>query len=193
MIKIENNMGEIKQIQQKLQDYFKTHWKLFLAEGIFLIILGFTAILVPHFFTVAIVVSLGWILVFGGTFLIVRALLFFRMPGFGLWLFMGILQFVIGYLFLAQPLEGIMTLTALMTLFFALEGVAKISFALMMRPLAHWGFVLFSGLTALILALIIWMGWPGTAEWLLGLLFGINMFFGGWSMVNISLKYKDIY
>jgi uncharacterized membrane protein HdeD (DUF308 family) len=193
MIKIENNMGEIKQMQQKLQDYFKTHWKLFLAEGIFLIILGFTAILVPHFFTVAIVVSLGWILVFGGTFLIVRALLFFRMPGFGLWLFMGILQFVIGYLFLAQPLEGIMTLTALMTLFFALEGVAKISFALMMRPLAHWGFVLFSGLTALILALIIWMGWPGTAEWLLGLLFGINMFFGGWSMVNISLKYKDIY
>ena len=193
MIKIENNMGEIKQMQQKLQDYFKTHWKLFLAEGIFLIFLGITAILVPHFFTVAIVVSLGWILVFGGTFLIVRALLFFRMPGFGLWLFMGILQFVIGYLFLAQPLEGIMTLTALMTLFFALEGVAKISFALMMRPLAHWGFVLFSGLTALILALIIWMGWPGTAEWLLGLLFGINMFFGGWSMVNISLKYKDIY
>ncbi len=193
MIKIESNTIEIKQIQQKLQHYFQTHWKLFLAEGIVLIILGITAILVPHFFTVAIVVSLGWILVFGGTFLIVRALLFFRMPGFGLWLFMGILQFVIGYLFLSQPLQGIMTLTALMTLFFALEGVAKISFALMMRPLAHWGFVLFSGLTALILALIVWMGWPGTAEWLLGLLFGINMFFGGWSMVNISLKYKDMH
>ena len=191
MIKIESNTLEIKQMQQKMQDYFQTHWKLFLAEGILLIILGLIAILVPHFFTVAIVVSLGWILLLGGTFLIIRALLFFRMPGFGLWLFMGILQCVIGYLFLAQPLEGILTLTILMTLFFALEGVAKISFALMMRPLAHWGFVLFSGLTALILALVVWMGWPGTAEWLLGLLFGINMFFGGWSLVNISLRYKD--
>ena len=193
MIEIESNTIEIKQMQQKMQDYFQTHWKLFLAEGIFLIILGLIAILVPHFFTVAIVVSLGWILLFGGTFLITRALLFFRMPGFGLWLFMGILQFVIGYLFLAQPLEGILTLTMLMTLFFALEGVAKISFAFMMRPLAHWGFVLFSGLTALILALVVWMGWPGTAEWLLGLFFGINMFFGGWSLVNISLRYKDSY
>jgi len=193
MIKRESNAIEIKQMQQKMQDYFQTHWKLFLAEGIFLIVLGFIAILVPHFFTVAIVVSLGWILLFGGTFLIIRALLFFRMPGFGLWLFMGILQFVIGFLFLAQPLQGILTLTMLMTLFFALEGIAKISFALMMRPLAHWGFVLFSGLTALILALVVWMGWPGTAEWLLGLLFGINMFFGGWSLVNISLKYKDSY
>ena len=139
----------------------------------------------------AIVVSLGWILLFGGTFLIARALLFFRMPGFGLWLFMGILQFAIGYLFLAQPLKGILTLTVLMTLFFALEGLAKISFALMMRPLAHWGFVLFSGVTALILAWVVWMGWPGTAEWFLGLLFGINMVFGGWSLVNISLRYKD--
>ncbi len=191
MIKTESNSIEIKQMQQKMQDYFQTHWKLFLAEGIFLIILGIIAILVPHFFTVALVVSLGWILLFGGTFLIIRCLLFFRMPGFGLWLFMGILQFVIGFLFLEQPLQGILTLTMLMTLFFALEGVAKISFAVMMRPLAHWGFVLFSGLTALLLALVVWMGWPGTAEWLLGLLFGINMFFGGWSLVNISLKYKD--
>ena len=65
----------------------------------------------------AIVVSLGCILLVGGIFLITRALLFFRMPGFGLWLFMGILQSVIGYLFLAQPLEGIMTITMLMALF----------------------------------------------------------------------------
>jgi len=191
MIKIESTTSEIKQMQQKMQHYFQTHWKLFLAEGIFLIILGIIAIVVPHFFTVAIVVSLGWILLFGGIFLITRALLFFRMPGFGLWLFMGLLQLVIGYLFLAQPLEGILTLTLLMTLFFALEGISKISLAFMMRPLAHWGYVLFSGLTALILAVVVWMGWPGIAEWLLGLLFGINMFFGGLSLVNISLRYKE--
>jgi uncharacterized membrane protein HdeD (DUF308 family) len=191
MIKIETSTIEIKHIQQKMQHYFHKHWKLFLAEGIFLIILGIIAVLVPHFFTVAIVVSLGWILLFGGIFLICRALLFFRMPGFGWWLFMGILQLLIGYLFLAQPLEGILTLTLLMTLFFALEGLAKISFAIMMRPLAHWGYVLFSGLTALILAMVVWMGWPGTADWLLGLFFGINLFFGGWSLFNISLRYKD--
>ena len=37
----------------------------------------------------------------------------------------------------------------------ALEGAAKIYFALMMRPLAHWGYVLFSGTTALILAVVV--------------------------------------
>ena len=112
--------------------------------------------------------------------------------GFGLWLFMGLLQAIIGYLFLTQPLDGMLTLTMLMALFFALEGIAKISFAFLMRPLAHWGFVLFSGITALILALVVWAGWPGTADWLLGLFFGINMFFGGWSLVNISLRHKAV-
>ena len=192
MSNLESTTLEIKHIQQQIQIYFQTHWKLFLAEGILLIILGIIAIIVPQFFTVAIVVSLGWILLFGGIFLIVRALYFFRMPGFGLWLFMGLLQAIIGYLFLTQPLDGMLTLTMLMALFFAFEGIAKISFALMMRPLAHWGFVLFSGVTALILAVVVWVGWPGTADWLLGLFFGINMFFGGWSLVNISLRHKAV-
>jgi uncharacterized membrane protein HdeD (DUF308 family) len=192
MNNLESTTLEIKHIQQQMQTYFQTHWKLFLAEGVLLILLGFIAIIVPQFFTVAIVVSLGWILLFGGIFLIVRALYFFRMPGFGLWLFMGLLQAIIGYLFLTQPLDGMLTLTMLMALFFAFEGIAKISFALMMRPLAHWGFVLFSGVTALILAVVVWVGWPGTADWLLGLFFGINMFFGGWSLVNISLRHKVV-
>ncbi|WP_262965245.1 HdeD family acid-resistance protein [Methylobacter psychrophilus] len=191
MTETESSTIEIKQLKKQMQHYFQTHWKLFFAEGVFLIILGAIAILIPYFFTVAIVVSLGWILVLGGIFLLTRALFFIRMPGSGLWLFMGLLQLVIGYLFLAKPLGGVLTLTLLMALFFTLEGIAKISFALMMRPLNHWGWVFFSGVTALILALVIWMGWPGTAEWILGLFFGINLFFGGWSLVNISLRYKD--
>lgn len=191
MIKIVFNETELQQMQNKMREYFQIHWKIFLAEGIFLIVLGTLAILIPQFFTDLIVVVLGWILLFSGIQLIIRSLFIARMPGFGLWLFIGILQVVIGYLFLANPLGGVLTLTMLMSLFFAIEGVAKISFALMMRPMAHWGFVLFSGIAPLVLALIIWSGWPQTADWLLGLFLGINMLFAGWSLVKISLHHKD--
>jgi uncharacterized membrane protein HdeD (DUF308 family) len=83
-----------------------------------------------------------------------------------------------------------MTLTMLLTVFFAMEGIAKISLAFMMRPLARWSWVLFSGATSLLLAIIILMGWPGTALWVLGLLVGINMIFLGWTLLNISLHHK---
>jgi len=191
MNKIDDINIELQQMQQKMQEYLQMHWRLFLAEGVFFIILGLCAIVVPQFFTVAIVVFLGWILLFGGIVHVSRAFIFQNMPGFGGWLFMGALQVLVGLLFITKPVAGALTLTMLMTMFFALEGIAKISLALMMRPLANWGFILFSGLTALVFALIIWFSWSESAHWLLGLFLGINMVFLGWSLVKISLHHKE--
>jgi len=190
MSKIDDINIEIQHIQQQMQEYLQMHWRLFLAEGVLFIFLGLCAIVVPQFFTVAIVVFLGWILLFGGIVHVSRAFVFANMPGFGWWLFMGVLQVIVGYLFITKPVAGALTLTMLMTVFFALEGVAKISLALMMRPLAHWGVILFSGITALVFALIIWISWSESAQWLLGLFLGINMIFLGWSLVKISLHHK---
>jgi len=190
MSKLDDINIELQHMRQQMLAYLQTHWRLFLAEGIFFIILGLFAIVVPQFFTTAIVVFLGWILLFGGIVHISRAFVFQNMPGFGWWLFMGVLQVLVGLLFITKPVAGALTLTMLMTMFFALEGVAKISLALMMRPLANWGFILFSGTTALAFALIIWFSWSESAHWLLGLFLGINMVFLGWSLVKISLHHK---
>jgi uncharacterized membrane protein HdeD (DUF308 family) len=190
MTKIDDFNIEMQHMQQQMQHYLQTHWQLFLAEGIFFIFLGLCAIVIPQVFTVATVIFLGWILLFGGIVQVGRSLMFSSMPGFGWWLFMGILQIIIGYLFITRPVAGAVTLTMLLTVFFALEGIAKISIALMMRPLANWGLILFSGLTALIFALVILISWSESAQWLLGLFLGINMLFLGWSMVKISLHHK---
>jgi len=190
MTKIDDFNTEMQHMQQQMQNYLQTHWQLFLAEGIFFIFLGLCAIVVPQVFTVATVIFLGWILLFGGIVHVGRTFMFSSMPGFGWWLFMGILQIFIGYLFITRPVAGAVTLTMLLTVFFALEGIAKISIALMMRPLANWGLILFSGLTALVFALVIWISWSESAQWLLGLFLGMNMLFLGWSMVKISLHHK---
>jgi len=188
---IKNFQIEIQQMQQQMQVYLQKHWKLFLAEGIFFIFLGVCAMVIPQFFTAAIIIFLGWIMLLGGSVHLGRALLFSSMPGFGIWLFLGMLQIVAGYLFIAKPVVGLLTVTMLMALFFAFEGIAKISLAILMRPLAHWGFVLFSGITALVFALIILFTWSATAHWLLGLFLGINMIFLGWSLVKISLHHRS--
>lgn len=181
---------EIQHIQQQMQVYLQKHWRIFLAEGVLFIALGIYAVVIPQFFTVTIVILLGSIILFGGVVHIVRALVFSNMPGFGLWLFMGILQIFIGYMLINNPVAGILTITMLMTLFFAFEGLAKIALAFMMRPLPKWRFILFSGITALVFALVVWISWPETAHWLLGVFLGINMVFLGWSLVKISLHYK---
>jgi len=133
---------------------------------------------------------LGWLLLIGGILQIVRAVSIFNMPGFSLWFFIGILQSMIGYFFLVEPGQGSLTLTLLVTVFFALEGLAKIYLAFMMRPIERWGRVLFSGITALLLAIVVWAGWPGTGLWVLGLLLGINMVLLGWTLITLSLQHR---
>ncbi|MFZ2449485.1 MAG: HdeD family acid-resistance protein [Methylovulum miyakonense] len=182
---------EMQQLQQQIRDYLQKHWQFFLVEGLFFILLGIGAMVIPQFFTEAIVILLGWIMLFGGIAHVGRALVFSDMPGFGLWLFMGLLQIIAGYLFITTPLVGVLTITLLMTLFFAFEGIAKISLALLMRPLAHWGLMLFSGASSLVFALIIIISWSETAHWLLGVFLGINMIFMGFSLVKMSWHHKS--
>jgi uncharacterized membrane protein HdeD (DUF308 family) len=183
--------NELAQLQQKMLDYMQTHWRLFLFEGIFFILLGFCAFIVPQFFSVFIVIFLGWIIVIGGVTQVSRVLFLPKIPGFGLWLGLGALQLVVGFLLIADPIAGVLTLTMMMALFFAVEGAIKIYLALMMRPLPHWEYVLLSGITAVVLAIIMLAFWSDIPHWLLGLFLGINMIVLGVAMVKMSLQHKN--
>lgn len=181
---------ELKEVQQQMQDYLQKHWRVFLIEGFFFILLGVGAIVIPQFFSVAIIIFLGWIIILTGTVQVSRTLYFRTMPDFGLWLSLGVLQIFVGYLFIADPIAGVLTITAVMTFFFAFEGMIKVLLAFLLRPLAHWKYVLFSGLTALIFALLILVNWSQVEHWLLGLFLGVNMIMLGFSMVKMGLTYK---
>ena len=47
---------------------------------------------------------------------------------------------------------------------------------------------MFSGIIDLVLAFLIWDGWPSSADWAIGLLVGINMLFLGLSLVMTALS-----
>ena len=93
---------DLQQIQQSLMVYLQRHWKIFLAEGVFFVVLGALAIIAPHIFTMGITLFLGWLLLVGGIVQIIRAVSVFNMPGFSLWFFAGILQAIIGYFLLSR-------------------------------------------------------------------------------------------
>ncbi len=165
------------------------HWRLFLAEGIVLFILGLAAVLIPPVATLAVAILIGWILLASG---VVGLISTFRMrgaPGFGWSLLSAAVAIVAGVLLLARPLSGALSLTVVLTVFLIFEGVASIMMALNHRHgfSARWTLLLISGIVDLILAGIIIMGLPGTAAWAIGLLVGINMVFGGSTLIAMAL------
>jgi uncharacterized membrane protein HdeD (DUF308 family) len=169
------------------------HWGLFLTEGIVLIILGTLALLVPAVASVAATIVFGWILLLSG---IVGLIATFRAqgsPGFTWSLISALLGIAAGVILLTMPVQGALTLTAVLIAFLLVEGVATVLFALEHRKgsSGRWSWVLASGVVDLVLGIILLAGLPGTAVWALGLLIGINMIFGGWSLVSMALHARS--
>jgi uncharacterized membrane protein HdeD (DUF308 family) len=188
------NKPDIQQIQRAVATSLHEHWVLVLIEGIVLVILGLAAIVIPPIATLAIEILFGWLFLISGIAGLITTFMMRQAPGFWWSLLSAILGIAAGIVLLLYPLSGVLTLTFVLIVFFAIEGIASIMFALEhKRELSgRWGWMLASGIIDLILGAIIFLGLPGTAAWALGLLVGINMVFGGSALIGMALHAREI-
>jgi uncharacterized membrane protein HdeD (DUF308 family) len=183
------NPGEVQQLQSALAQAVREHWKLFLIEGIVLVVLGILAILIPMAASIAVTIILGWLFLVSGVVGLVTTFWARQAPGFWWSLVSAVLATAAGIVLLLWPVSGVISLTLLLIVFFIIEGVASIMYAFEHKKdlSSRWIWMLVSGIIDLILAGLIWSGLPGTAAWALGLLVGINMLFGGTSLIAMAL------
>jgi uncharacterized membrane protein HdeD (DUF308 family) len=171
----------------------RKHWLLFVVEGIVLIVLGFLAVLLPPLATLGVTLFLGWLFLISGIMGLIATFWMRQAPGFWWSLLSAVLGIAVGLILLINPVSGAVSLTLVLGVFFALEGVASIMYAMDHRKQlsGRWSFMLLSGLIDLILAAIILIGLPGTAAWAIGLLVGINMIFGGSALIAMGLHARN--
>ena len=179
---------DIDGIRRQMAATIHAHWKLVLVQGIVMMVLGFLAVAEPNVATIAVGIFVGWLFFIGGIFRAVSVWQSRGMPGFAWSLLTALLAIVLGLILIFRPLAGVLTLTMVLIAFFILEGITAIVLAVQHREhLRSWGWVLFSGIVDLLLAFLIWDGWPSSADWAIGLLVGINMLFFGLSLVMTAL------
>ena len=165
------------------------HWGSFLAEGIFLCLLGLIAIVVPPIAGLAATIFLGWLFVVAGVFGIIATMRARGAPGFTWALLSAIVALAAGIVLLWNPLQGLATLTLVLTAFFVADGVLMIILAIAHRRelTGRWEWMIINGLIDLILAALIITGFPGTLVWAFGLFVGIDLLFGGATLIAIAL------
>jgi uncharacterized membrane protein HdeD (DUF308 family) len=188
-----NQPSDAAGMERAVANAIHEHWKLFLAEGIILVILGMAAILVPWIATLAFELIIGWLFLFSGVVGLITTFWMRNAPGFWWSLFSAVVAIAAGIVLLLWPLSGTLSLTFVLIAFFVIEGIVTIMYAIDHRGQlsGRWGWMLASGVVDLILAGIIFAGLPGTAAWALGLLVGINMVFGGTAMIGMALAAKQ--
>ena len=165
------------------------HWGWFLAEGIALSVLGLAAIVVPPIAGLVATVFLGWLFLVAGFVGLIATVRARQAPGFGWALLSALVAAVAGIVLLWNPLQGLITLTYVLIAFFIFDGILIIALAIAHRRemSGKWEWMMVNGVIDLILAGIVISGLPGTLAWALGLLVGIDLLFGGASLIAMAL------
>lgn len=169
------------------------HWKLYLGEGIVLILLGVAAVVVPPVAGIAATVFIGWMLLIAGIVGLISTFRAKSAPGVAWSLLSAAIAIVAGGLLVWYPLTGLVTLTLVLIGYLLADGVVTIVFALSHRREAsgRWGWMLINGIVDLILAAIIYMALPEAFAWAVGLIVGFDLVFGGTTLVVMALAARE--
>ena len=160
-------------------------WSIFL--GILLVLAGVFAIVVPFFAGVAASVFFGWLVLFGGVAHLIYAWSE-RGAGAILWqVLIGIVYVIAGLYMLVLPVAGVVALTLVLAFYIAVEGVFELVIFSLLRRLRGAVWFLIDGLVSLLLAGLIFFGWPSSSLWVVGTLVGISLLFSGIARLTLPL------
>ena len=155
------------------------------VAGVLLILVGLEAIASPYFAALFVTLFVGWGLVFGG---IAEWASAYGASDNRLWkVLLGALYVWVGFYLLRQPGAGLVAVALVLAWVFFLQGVMSILGSLRLRPLPGWGWWLFDGVVSVLLAVLIFSGWPGNSVRIVALLVGIKLIVSGFNRLALTM------
>lgn len=184
---------DVSVMPNAVREALRTHWRLFLFQGVVMLILGGLAIAEPVLATVAVDIYIGALLLVSGVVGLIVMFSARDVPAFLWTLLTAALSMAVGIMLIWKPTEGAMSLTIVLTAFFIAEGIFQMVASFSYRDVipGSWGWMLASGIADLILAAIIILSWPVSASWTLGLLVGINLLTSGVAIVVMAIEGRN--
>lgn len=166
-----------------------------MIEGIMLIILSLCVLILPKLTTLSYGVMLSAAFIAYGIYKIVHAIVN-RDYGINMiyCISVGIFLSVIGILILFVPRVNLLWLIALTGVYFLLESISSVVYALKLRNMYHfWGCKIISAIVLFLVSILIILGLPVMSFWMVTMLSGFALLVKGMSKVTLSQSNLDSY
>ena len=173
-------------------EILQRHAKSAKIAGFVCLLLGIAAFIVPGVFTLAIEIVIGSLLLVAGLAQIFAA---FGAAGSKhrlLALVTGLLTAAVGVLFLLNPLQGVIALTALLGIYFLASGVFRLAYSFQLAGPGSRGVSIFNAVISIVLGALVLSGWPESSPFILGIFLGIDLIFIGFFLLTYSSACKQI-
>ncbi|CUH54324.1 HdeD family acid-resistance protein [Shimia marina] len=168
------------------------NWIVLLVVGILALILGLIALANPFAASVTATLFVGWSFIFMGGFQIFAA---FGSASTGAKIagvLIGLLAMIIGVHIVAEPLQGLLSLTLVSGILFLVSGVFKASFGLFNFKGTARLAMLLSAVVSIVLGVMVLSNFPQSAAVLLGVLLAVELLSNGISAIALAFAVRDL-
>lgn len=162
----------------------KSGW--IVALGVVYLLAGFIALGSVVTATVASVFVVGVMMIVAGVAEVFSAFQIKSWGKFLLWVLLGVLYIVAGFVTFENPLLAAALLTLILGASLAASGIMRIILAFSMKRETPWVLVVLSGVITLLLGLLILAHWPVSSLYILGLFLGIDLIMAGVGWIGLG-------
>jgi uncharacterized membrane protein HdeD (DUF308 family) len=178
----------------ELREALSKNWKVLLIGGIVSVVLGLIAIIVPPLASVGITILVGIILLVGAVGMVAEAISR-GSTGHRIWsAILAVLYVIAGVWLLINPVEGTITLTVVLIVFFLVIGLFRLIAGIQGRSggVPNAGWMIVNGILSIAIAVLVLLDLPSSAAWAIGLLVGIQLLFDGMMLITTAMAGKKL-
>ena len=158
-----------------------------LLLGIFFIVFGVIGCFTSVTMTIASVLAFGIILIVGGVFTLIDSFPVESWKKSFIEIMISLLYIVSGTIMVIYPEPTAIWFTLFIALFFMVLGILRIIQAFKLKDdMKNWWLILLSALLNFALGVMIYIGWPETGRWVIGLFISIEFIIQGINIIQIS-------
>jgi uncharacterized membrane protein HdeD (DUF308 family) len=179
-------------LDPEVREGLRRSWKALMLVGVLAIFIGCVAILVPALASVGTAIFIGWVLLIVGGVLIAGAFSAHSIGTLVVRMLWALLTVLVGLWLIVEPENGTLTLTLVLGLYFLFMGLTRTTLAFIARGQPNAGLLGLSGVTGLLIGILILVEFPSSADWAIGLLVGIDLIFAGWTLTSVALLGRDL-
>lgn len=164
----------------------RAKWGWIVALGVVYMLAGLVALGSVVMATVASVLVVGVMMIIAGVAEVISAFQIKSWGKFLLWVLLGVLYIVGGFVAFENPLLAAALLTLILGASLVASGVMRIILAFSMKRETPWIWVLLSAVITLLLGLLILAHWPVSSLYILGLFLGIDLVMAGAAWIGLG-------
>jgi len=183
---------KIEGIIQEVSNAVTANRKRLMGFGIVSLILGGIGIFMSTTVTIASVFIFGLFITIVGIMSLVESFSAPEWKGKLLGLLLSILYIVSGVIMMVNPFESAIMLTLFVAGFLIATGILRIIMGFKIKDeIKQWGWAVFSGVLNIIMGIMIFMDWPSSGTWVIGLFVSIELVMQGIYSIVLSQSIKQ--